>query len=76
MSTKLKDAPMDDSHFKIQAERFKTLTVPWLLAVNMIELSLFQHTALMKKGPISSSGSSKSGEPNLCHVTGFGSSCK
>lgn len=45
--------------------------VPWLLAASIVGLSLFQHTALMKKDVTSSSASSTSGEPNLCQVTGF-----
>ena len=59
---KLNNVAMDDSHlisllisyshfsenFTIQAESVNTLIVPWLLAVNIVGLSLFQHTALMK----------------------------
>lgn len=55
-----------------QAASTSTLIVPRLLAANMVGLSLFQHTALMKYVPASSSVSScTSGDPNLCHVAGF-----
>lgn len=54
----------------------KTFIVPWLFAVSIVGLSLFQQTALIKYDPASSSGSSGSGEPNLCQVTGRDISCR
>lgn len=49
-----------------------TLIVPWLFAVNIVGLSLFQHTALMKYDPPSSSPSpSFKSELNLCHAAGL-----
>lgn len=59
-----------------QAASTSTLMVPWLLAVRIVGRSLFQHTALIKYDPASSSVSSISGDPNLCHVKGFEISCK
>ena len=62
--------------FILHAARTRTLIVPWLFAVNIVGLSLFQQTALMKYDPISSSLSSISEEPNLCHAIGLEIACK
>lgn len=64
------------SHFTVQAASTRTFIVPWLFAVNIVGLSLFQHTALMKYEPASSSVSSRSEDPNLCHAAGFEMACK
>lgn len=64
------------SNVAIQGARTSTLIVPWLFAVKIVGLSLFQQTALMKYEPASSSLSSKSEELNLCQAIGFDIACK
>lgn len=59
------------STVKIYGARTKTLTMPRLLAANIVGLSLFQHTALTKSDLPSSSLSSTFSVPNRCHVSGF-----
>lgn len=56
---------------RVQAASTSTLMVPWLFAVRIVGRSLFQHTALMKYDPASSSASSISGDPNLWQVKGL-----
>lgn len=48
--------------------------VPWLFAVSIVGLSLFQHTALMKYDPASSPSFSKS-VLNLCLAAGLEIAC-
>ncbi len=60
---------------KDQGANTSTLIVPCELAANMVGLSLFQHTALMKCGDKSSSLSSGFAEPNLCQAAGFEIAC-
>jgi len=59
---------------KIQGAKASTLIVPCEFAANMVGLSLFQHTALMK-WEVSSSLSSELGDPNLCHDAGLDMAC-
>lgn len=58
-----------------QGARTRIFIVPWLFAVTIVGLSLFQHTALMKYDPASSSASSAS-ELNLCQAAGLDIACK
>ncbi len=59
------------NRLKDQGANTSTLIVPCELAANMVGLSLFQHTALMKCGDTSSSLSSGFDDPNLCREAGF-----
>jgi len=60
---------------KIQGAKTSTLIVPCEFAANIVGLSLFQHTALMKC-ELSSSLSSGFWDPNLCHDAGFDIACQ
>lgn len=66
---------LSEYNYYNQAASTRTLMVPWLFAVSIVGLSLFQQTALIKYEPASSSASSMSGDPNLCDVTGLVISC-
>lgn len=59
---------------KIQGANTRTFIVPCEFAANIVGLSLFQHTALMKC-ELSSSLSSGFWDPNLCQDAGFDIAC-
>lgn len=64
-----------NNHSVSQGASTRTLIAPPLFAVNIVGLSLFQHTALMKYDPASSSFSFDSEELNLWHAMGLEIAC-